>query len=73
MNAKILFDQVLADCFIIGRFGELQSVSRAAWDRVPGDIRARLEGLEYVDVRPDIVLLTVEGEDVMAYRETILT
>lgn len=69
-----LLDQAREQVYLIGRKEHVQAIRRERglrMDGIKGDLRARVQALETLDFRPDLVLLTVKTQDVTTALESI--
>lgn len=70
MNARQCFTEVIREVIALSKFRDTQRMQRGAWDaQIPDDIKVRLVTWGYVRVDKYVVYVTVEGLEVLGYRE----
>ena len=69
MNFIDHYHLMLLDCHYLERFRDTQRITRGYWDGIPALHRKRLIELEYVKVAPHMVQLTMQGLEVLGYKE----
>jgi hypothetical protein len=69
MNFIDHYHLILLDCHYLKRFMDTQRITRGYWDGIPAVHRKRIMDLGYVRLASHMVQLTVEGLEVLGYRE----
>lgn len=63
---------ILSDCHLLSKFGEKHQMQTAVWMRAPVEQRTRLIKNGYVRCSKYVVSLTIEGLEVIGYRESLV-
>jgi hypothetical protein len=70
VNARQCWVEVLREVMALAKFRDTQRMQRGAWDaQVPDDVKRRLIEWGYVRVDKFVVFVTVDGLEVLGYRE----
>lgn len=67
---ELVLGRIKEDVKYLKRFVPNQVIQRGYWDGIPAAVRKRIIALGYVRLTANVVYLTVDGLEVVGYRET---